>query len=70
MHLRIAVCSFERLGFVVEAMKTECGTAIVNLGFCLSVGSRRIDCPLPKRRVLLRDVGALHSSVSTSRRAR
>ena len=59
VHLRIAVAAFERLGFVVEVTKTECGSAIVNLGFRVRVDAHRIDCPLPKRRILLRDAGAL-----------
>ena len=63
VHLRIAVAQFERLGFVVEVTKTECGSAIVNLGFRLRVEAGRIDCPLPKRRILLRDVRALRAAV-------
>jgi len=62
VHLRIAVAVFEALGFVVEITKTECGTAIVNLGFRVDAGRRRIDCPLPKRRVLLRDIGVLRQA--------
>ena len=63
VHLRIAVAAFEELGFVVEATKTECGTAIINLGFRVDVVARRIDCPLPKRRILLRDVRQLRADV-------
>ena len=63
VHLRIAVATFERLGFVVEVTKTECGSAIVNLGFRVRVDASRIDCPLPKRRILLRDIEQLHRSV-------
>ena len=63
VHLRIAVATFERLGFVVEVTKTECGSAIVNLGFRVRVDAGRIDCPLPKRRILLRDIEQLHRSV-------
>ena len=63
VHLRIAVATFERLGFVVEVTKTECGSAIVNLGFRVRVDAGRIDCPLPKRRILLRDIAQLQRSV-------
>ena len=63
VHLRIAVAAFERLGFVVEITKTECGSAIVNLGFRVRVDAGRIDCPLPKRRIMLRDIHALHLTV-------
>ena len=59
MHLRIAIAVFEWLGFEVEASKTECGSAIVNLGFRVSVETQRIDCPPPKRRILLRDLREL-----------
>ena len=65
VHLRIAIASFERLGFLVEASKTECGTSIVNLGFRIRADARRIDCPLPKRRILLRDVRRLRDEVDT-----
>ena len=37
MHLRIIAAVFEWLGFVVECSKTECGSAIVNLGFRVRV---------------------------------
>jgi hypothetical protein len=63
VHLRIAVATFERLGFVVEVTKTECGSAIVTLGFRVRVDAGRIDCPLPKRRILLRDIAQLQRSV-------
>ena len=63
VHLRIAVATFERLGFVVEVTKTECGPAIVNLGFHVRVDARRIDCPQPKRRIMLRDIYALRLAV-------
>ena len=59
VHLRIAIAAFESLGFEHEPAKTECGAAIVNLGFRVSVAAQRIDCPLPKRRILLRDVREL-----------
>ena len=65
VHLRIAVAEFERLGFVVEVTKTECGSAIVNLGFRVRADAGRIDCPLPKRRILLRDVRALRLTVAS-----
>ena len=63
VHLRIAVATFERLGFVVEVTKTECGSAIVNLGFRVRIDAGRIDCPLPKRRIMLRDIHALRLTV-------
>ena len=63
VHLRIAIAAFERLGFAHEASKTECGSAIVSLGFRVRVDARRIDCPLPKRRLLRRDVGSLRRAV-------
>ena len=45
-ELRIAVAAFEELGFKVEVTKTECGSAIINLGFRVSVAAGTIDCPL------------------------
>ena len=63
VHLRILVAVFEWLGFVVEVTKTECGTAIVNLGFRVRAEEGRIDCPLSKRRIMLRDVRALREQV-------
>lgn len=65
VHLRIAISAFERLGFLIEVSKTECGTAIVNLGFRVRADARRIDCPLPKRRILLRDVRQLRSDIDS-----
>ena len=68
VHLRIAVATFERLGFVVEITKTECGSAIVNLGFRVRVDAGCIDCPLPKRRIMLRDIHALRLAVDVGDR--
>jgi len=62
VHLRIAVAAFESLGFLVETTKTECGTAIVNLGFRVDAARGRIDCPLPKRRILLRDLAEMRAA--------
>ena len=63
VHLRIAISEFEYLGFEHEPAKTECGSAIVNLGFRVRVDAGRIDCPLPKRRVFLRDLHDLRRAV-------
>ena len=63
VHLRIIAAVFEWLGFVVECSKTECGSAIVNLGFRVRVDAGRIDCPLPKRRILRRDLGELRAQL-------
>ena len=63
VHLRIIIAVFEWLGFVVECSKTECGSAIVNLGFRVRVDAGRIDCPLPKRRILRRDLGELSAQL-------
>ena len=43
--------------------KTEGGDVFVNLGLRLRLRDGFIDCPPPKRRILLRDLGAWHSSV-------
>ena len=63
VHLRIAIGRFEFLGFQHESTKTECGSAIVNLGFRVRADAARIDCPLPKRRILLRDLSELRRAV-------
>ena len=64
VHLCLAIEAFESLGFLVEVTKTECGSAIVNLGFRLDLRRERIDCPLPKRRILRRDIGQLRQQVA------
>jgi len=64
VHLRIAIAVFEWLGFVVEHTKTECGSAVVSLGFRVHIAGRRIDCPLGKRSVMLRDVAALRAAAA------
>ena len=53
VYLAIMVRTLEWLGFKVSIGKTEAGSIIVNLGLRFDLRRRRIDCPLPKRTIML-----------------
>jgi hypothetical protein len=53
VHLRILIDLFVELGFEVAASKTQCGTAIISIGFRQLMRERRMDCPESKRTGIL-----------------
>ena len=63
VHCVLAIAAIRALGLEETAGKTEGGDVFVNLGLRLRLRDGFIDCPPPKRRILLRDLGAWHSSV-------
>merc|ERR1719272_1496234 len=63
VHCVIAIAAVREVGLEDTANKTEGGDVFVNLGLRLRLRDGLIDCPPPKRRILLRDLGAWHSSV-------
>ena len=56
-HCFCAIAAVRRARLEETPGKTEGGDVFVNLGLRLSLRERRIDCPGPKRRILLRDLG-------------
>ena len=62
-HCVIFISAIRELRLEEAPAKTEGGTAVVNLGLRLDVRRRLIDCPGPKRRILLRDLGAWRDDV-------
>ena len=64
VHCAIAVATIRELGLEETPGKTEGGDIFVNLGLQLRLRERRIDCPGPKRRILLRDLSEWHRRVA------
>ena len=56
-HCFCAIAAVRALRLEVTPGKTEGGDVFVNLGLRLRLREGRIDCPGPKRRILLRDLG-------------
>ena len=59
----IAIAAIRAFGLEETPGKTEGGDVFVNLGLRLRLRDGFIDCPPPKRRILLRDLGTWHSAV-------
>ena len=66
-HCFCAIAAVRRAGLEETPGKTEGGDVFVNLGLRLSLREGRIDCPGPKRRILLRDLGLWHERVEAAR---
>ena len=56
VHCVIAIAAVRELGLEDAANKTEGGDVFVNLGLRLRLREGMIDCPPPKRRIMLRDL--------------
>ena len=67
VHCVLAIAAIRALGLEETAGKTEGGDVFVNLGLRLRLRDGFIDCPPPKRRILLRDLGAWHADVQRLR---
>ena len=63
VHCVIAIAAIRSFGLEETAGKTEGGDVFVNLGLRLRLRDGFIDCPPPKRRILLRDLDAWHRKV-------
>ena len=63
VHCVTAIAAIRAFGLEETAGKTEGGDVFVNLGLRLRLRDGFIDCPPPKRRILLRDLGVWHSCV-------
>ena len=64
VHCVTAIAAIRAFGLEETAGKTEGGDVFVNLGLRLRLRDGFIDCPPPKRRILLRDLGVWHSCVA------
>ena len=62
-HCVIAMAAVRACGLEVTPGKTEGGDLFVNLGLRLRLREGRIDCPAPKRRILLRDLESWRARV-------
>ena len=56
-HCIIVISAIRFLRLEEADNKTEGGSSIVNLGLRIDLARGRIDCPGPKRRIMLRDLG-------------
>ena len=62
-HCILAIAAIREVGLEETAGKTEGGDVFVNLGLRLRVREGVIDCPGPKRRILMRDLDRWRESV-------
>ena len=62
-HCILAIAAIREVGLEETPGKTEGGDVFVNLGLRLRVRDGVIDCPGPKRRILMRDLGRWQQSV-------
>ena len=63
VHCVTAIAAIRAFGLEETPGKTEGGDVFVNLGLRLRLRDGFIDCPPPKRRILLRDLGEWHAAV-------
>ena len=66
-HCIIVIGAIRFLELEEADNKTEGGSSIVNLGLRIDIARGRIDCPGPKRTILLRDLRAWHADVRLRR---
>ena len=66
-HCIIVISAIRFLELEEAGNKTEGGTSIVNLGLRLDIARGRIDCPGPKRAILLRDLQGWRDNVALRR---
>ena len=57
VHCRMSIYSLRLIQLKEAPLKTECGTAIINLGAALSYETGGINCPEGKRLTMLRSLG-------------
>ena len=64
-HCIILIGAIRAVSLEEASAKTESGSALVNLGLRIDVRRGLIDCPGPKRRIMLRDLQRWRESVSS-----
>ena len=64
VHCVIAIAAVREVGLEDAANKTEGGDVFVNLGLRLRLRDGLIDCPPPKQRIMLRDLGRWRDDVA------